>query len=49
MNNPGMPVIGLGALNNAEYFQMNGIGHCDVLLKEPDWQGAADKVLQWLS
>jgi pimeloyl-ACP methyl ester carboxylesterase len=46
---PVEPLRRYANLIRAEYFQMNGIGHCDVLLKEPDWQGAADKVLQWLS
>ena len=45
---PVEPLKRYAGLIGAEYFQMNGIGHCDVLLKEPSWREAADHVLTWL-
>lgn len=45
---PVEPLKRYAGLIGAEYFQMNGIGHCDVLLKEPSWREAANHVLTWL-
>lgn len=45
---PPTPLKRYAELINAEYLEMKGIGHSDVLLKEPDWRTAADHALAWL-
>lgn len=32
----------------AEYLELDDIGHCDVLLKDGEWQPIADRIEQWL-
>lgn len=37
-----------GELLHAQYKQINGVGHCDLLLKAPEWREAATAVKEWL-
>lgn len=45
---PPEPLRRYAEMIGAEYLEMKGIGHSDILLKEPDWREAASKVLDWL-
>lgn len=42
------PLRRYAQLLHAEYNEMSGVGHCDVLLKEPNWRDAVRAVQQWL-
>lgn len=45
---PGEALSRYAQLLNANYQQIDGIGHCDLLLKAPEWQTATGSVKKWL-
>jgi pimeloyl-ACP methyl ester carboxylesterase len=46
---PATAVRALAEVMRADYEQAPGIGHCDILLKEPDWRRAAECIRDWLT
>lgn len=45
---PQAPLERYAELLNAKFDVITGVGHSDVLLKEPEWRGAAEQTKQWL-
>lgn len=45
---PAVSVERMAAMMNAQYEFAAGIGHSDILLKDPEWRSAADKINLWL-
>lgn len=46
---PAVAVRALAEAMHADHELMPGVGHCDVLLKEPDWRRAATRIRDWLT